>query len=62
MKSKLNRKYDFVVIMKEKTTEKEYTKLMEEIFKNKFVKSIEETIVLGDKKKGGKKDDRRNIK
>ena len=36
----------FTVIMKDKTSSKEIFKLIEQIFKNKFVKSVEGTIPL----------------
>ncbi|MFA6073943.1 MAG: hypothetical protein WC758_07550 [Candidatus Woesearchaeota archaeon] len=41
--------------MKDNTSEEERNKLIEKVLKNKFVKCIEGSIKLDDKKKGEKK-------
>jgi hypothetical protein len=47
---KLTKKYGFTVVMKDKSTEEERNKLIEQVLKNKFVKCVEGSIKLEDKK------------
>lgn len=50
MKSKLNKRYGFTVVMKDNSTEEDRNKLIEQVLKNKFVKCVEGSIKLEEKK------------
>jgi hypothetical protein len=49
-KPKLKRRSGFIVIMKDNTPSSVTSKLMEEVLKNKYVKSLEGTLQLEERK------------